>query len=470
MESKAKGVMKTGLYTGNKGASSLELIAHGPIASTIIRLALPMMIAMLVQLIYNLTDTFFIGQTGNPDMLAGVLVTFPLFILAQGIGNIFGVGTSNYISRKLGENNFGEAKRANAVSFYTNIITGILIMVIILVFKTPLLHLIGTSSVTFQYADDYFTIINFFLPFSMLNIALAAQIRSEGAAHKAMIGMVLGIALNIILDPLFILVLNWGVKGAAWATVISTIISVAYFIVHFFSRKTFLSIGIRQCKPNKRMYQEIFKIGIPASLANVIMSIAMTLNNIIASEYGDHVVAASGINLRIVSVCYTMIMALAMGLQPFAGYNYGAKNYKRLCGGIAVTFFYTTVFAFLSVGVVIVFGKNLFALFIDDETIIQTGVKIMRAFIWGIPFLGFPMTLIIAFQAFGRSKEASIVTLGRQCFFYIPSIYLLNYLWGFEGYIYAQSIADIVTAIIALILALPLLKEIGFLKQGIVSR
>jgi putative MATE family efflux protein len=421
---------------------------------------------MLAQIIYNLSDTFFVGQTGNPDMIAGVLITFPLFILSQGIGNIFGVGASNYISRKLGENNQDEAKRTNAVAFYTNIFIGILFMIVILLFKTPLLHLIGTSHATFQYADDYFSIIALFLPFSMLNTSLAAQIRSEGAVNKAMIGMVLGIALNVILDPLFILVLNWGAAGAAWATVIGNIVSVTYFIIYFFSKQSLLSISPGQCKPNKQMYLEIMKIGIPASLSNAIMSIALILNNIIAAGYGDHVVAGSGINLRIVSVCYTMIMALAMGFQPFAGFNYGAKNYKRLRDGMVITFLYTTILGCFFVSIIIIFGKNLFMFFINDDATIQTGIKIMRAFIWGIPFLGIAMTLTIAFQALGKSKEAIIVTLGRQCLFYIPSLYLLNYLWGFDGFIYTQSIADIVTTIIAIILSFPLLREIGFFKQG----
>jgi putative MATE family efflux protein len=460
------GNQKTAANNANTGNNNLELIAHGPIASTIIRLALPMMISMLAQIIYNLTDTFFVGQTGNPDMIAGILITFPLFILSQGIGNIFGVGASNYISRKLGENNPDEAKRTNAVAFYTNILTGILFMIVILLFKTSLLHLIGTSNATFRYADDYFSIIAFFLPFSMLNIALAGQIRSEGAVNRAMIGMVLGIILNIILDPFFILILNWGAAGAAWATVIGNIVSVSYFIIYFLSKQSLLSISPRQCKPNKRMYLEIIKIGIPASLSNVIMSVVLILNNIIAAGYGDHVVAGSGINLRIVSVCYTMIMALAMGFQPFAGFNYGAKNYKRLRDGMIITFLYATILACFFVGIVIIFGRNLLMFFINDDATIQAGIKIMYAFIWGIPFLGISMTLTIAFQAFGKSKEATIVTLGRQCLFYIPSLYLLNYLWGFDGFIYTQSIADIVTTIIAIILAFPLLKEIGFQKQS----
>jgi putative MATE family efflux protein len=455
---------------GNEKNNNLELIAHGPIASTIIRLALPMMIAMLAQIIYNLTDTFFVGQTGNPDMLAGILITFPLFILSQGIGNIFGVGASNYISRKLGENNLNEARRANAVAFYTNIFTGVLVMIVILLFKTPLLHLIGTSNATFQYADDYFSIIAIFLPFSMLNIALSAQIRSEGAVTKAMVGMVVGIILNVILDPIFILILNWGAAGAAWATVIGNIVSVAYFIIHFVSKQSILSINPEEYKPNKQMYLEILKIGIPASLSNIVMSIALILNNIIAAGYGDHVVAGSGVNLRIVSVCYTMIMALAMGFQPFAGFNYGAKNYKRLRDGMIITSLYTTVLACFFVGIIIIFGRNFLVFFINDDATIRAGIKIMRAFIWGIPLLGIAMTLTIAFQAFGKSKEATIVTLGRQCLFYIPSIYLPNYFWGFDGFIYAQSIADIVTTIIAIILSFPLLKEIGFLKQNSRSR
>jgi putative MATE family efflux protein len=441
-----------------KRTNNLDLIEKGSIPATIIRLALPMMIGMIAQLIYNMTDTFFVGQTGDPNMVAGISLTFPLFMLSQGIGNIFGVGTSSYISRKLGEKQPDEAGRANSVAFWTNSLVGIFFTAMLFVFKTPILRLIGTSDDTFYHADSYFSIINIFLVFSMLSVSLSGQIRSEGATGKAMIGMLLGIILNIILDPIFIFVFNWGAAGAAWATIIGNVVSVCYFILHFVSGVSILSIKPKDFKANKLMYAEIIKIGFPAALQNIIMSIALVFNNIMAAGYGDHVVAGNAISFRIVTVSFMLVMALAMGFQPFAGYNYGAKNYERLRSGFTVTILYTTFLALIFFWIYRLWGGSIIVLFIRDAATINAGTRIMNAFILGIPFLGVQMTLSIAFQSFGKSREATIVTVVRPLI-YIPALYILNFLWGFNGFIYAWAAADIVTTVTAGMLGIPLFKE-----------
>ncbi|MDR1398360.1 MAG: MATE family efflux transporter [Treponema sp.] len=447
-----------------KSISNLGLIESGHIPVTIIRLALPMMVGMIAQLVYNMTDTFFVGQTGDANMVAGISLTFPIFMLSQGIGSLFGVGTASYISRKLGEKRHDEAGHANAVAFWTNSLVGIFLTIVLLVFKTPLLRFIGTSDDTFYHADNYFSIINIFIVFSMLSVALSGQIRSEGAAGKAMIGMLLGIILNIVLDPIFILVFNWGAAGAAWATIIGNVVSVCYFILHFVSENSVLSVKPKDFKPNKRMYLEIIKIGFPAALQNIIMSIALIFNNILAASYGDYVVAGNGISFRIVTVSFMLVMALAMGFQPFAGYNYGAKNFERIRGGFIVTICYTTILALIFLGIYRIWGVNIIVLFIRDAATIDAASKIMNAFILGIPFLGVQMTMSIAFQSFGKSREATIVTVVRPLV-YIPALYILNFLWGFNGLIYAWAAADIVTTATAVLLGIPLFKEMDLFMK-----
>jgi putative MATE family efflux protein len=439
--------------------SSLELMESAPVASSIIQLALPMMLGMVAQMVYNMTDTFFIGQTGNPNMVAGIALTMPLFMVSQGIGNIFGIGASSYISRLLGARRPDEAKRTNAVSFYTTIATGLIITILLLMFKTPILKIIGTSDITFKYADDYFSIISLFIVFSVVNIALSGQIRSEGATNKAMQGMLLGIILNIILDPIFILVLNQGVAGAAWATVIGTFASVVFFVVHFLSKNTVLSIRPAHFKPNAIMYREILKIGIPAALSNIVMSVSAIFTNIIAASYGDFIVAGNGINMRVVSMGFMLVMALAMGYQPFAGYNYGAKNYKRLRDGLKITLLYTTILSCFFTIIFIFFGRDLIALFINDTATVDAGTRLIHAFVWGLPCIGIQVTLMVTFQALGKPVLATIVTLGRQCLFYLPLLFILNHFWQFDGYIYSQPIADISTSIVAIVLSLSLFKE-----------
>jgi putative MATE family efflux protein len=447
---------------------SIALMERERPAVAIIRLALPMMLGMIAQMVYNMTDTFFIGQTGDPNMVAGISLAMPLFMVSQGVGNIFGVGASSYISRLLGARRRKEAKETCSVAFWTTLGMGILMTVALLLFREPILRVSGTSAVTFVYANDYFSIISAFIAISLLNIALAGQMRSEGATGKAMRGMLIGIVLNVILDPVFILLLGWGVAGAAWATVIGTAASAVYLCLHFVSRKTVLSIHPRDFKPGARLYAEILKIGIPSALSNIAMTVAAISKNRVGASYGDFVVAGNGICMRIGMISFMLVMALAMGYQPFAGFNYGAKNYQRLRTGLRVTILYTTALALFFTLVFGFFGRALITFFIRDEATIDAGAKLLRAMTLALPFVGIQMTLMVTFQAFGKAGMATVVTLGRDFLFYLPFLFLLNYLWGFDGFMYCQPLADALTTCIALLLSVRLfrgMKEI-WSKEG----
>jgi putative MATE family efflux protein len=440
--------------------SRIDLLETAPAAKSIIKLALPMMFSMLAQMIYNLTDTFFIGQTGDPNMVAGISLAMPLFMMSQGVGNIFSIGASSYISRLLGARRGAEAKKTSSVSFYTTLGIGIIIAVLLFFFKTPILHVIGTSDVTFVYTNGYFSIISMFIVLPIVGIALSGQIRSEGATSRAMRGMVTGIVINIILDPIFILGLKWGVAGAAWATNIGTIASVTYYITHLVSRNTMLSINIKDFKPNVIMYAEILKIGIPSALSNISMTIAIIIGNIIIASYGDFAVAGNGVNMRVVSMSFMLILALAMGYQPFAGYNYGAGNYKRLREGLKITLIYTTSLAVFFLVVFLIFGEALIKLFINDKQTVEAGSKMLHAFVLGLPFMGIQITIMVTFQALGRAIMSTIVNLGRQFLFYLPLLFILNHYLHFEGFMYAQPAADVLTSIVAIVLSVSMLKKL----------
>jgi putative MATE family efflux protein len=433
--------------------TGLELMESAPVSTGIIRLAAPMMVGMIAQMIYNMTDMFFIGQTGDPNLVAGISLAMPLFMFSQGIGNVFAIGSASYISRQLGAKDVGEAKRTNAVSFYTTIISGLIITLLLFIFKTPLLHIIGTSEVTFKYADDYFSIISAFIVFGIVGMSLGGQMRSEGATNKAMVSMLIGIVINIALDPIFILWLDWGIAGAAWATIIGMFAGLIYCLLHFVSKDTILSIHPRDFKPNKVMYAEILKIGIPSALSNLVMTVSSILSNVVAATYGDFVVAGSGVNMRIASLCFTLVFALAIGYQPFAGFNYGAKNYSRLREGFKLTLIYTSALSVFFSIIFIFWGKYLVMLFINDALTVDAGSRILRAFVWGVPCLGIQMTILVTFQALGKPIHAMVITMGRQCLFYIPLLFILNHVFGFDGFIYSQPIADIVTTGIALALS-----------------
>ncbi len=439
--------------------SRLILMGKTPVRQAVLRLALPTMLGMVVQTIYNLTDTFFVGQTGDTNLVAAISLVIPLFMAIQALGNIFSAGSASYISRQLGEKNFTEARHTNAVAFYLSILFGAVMTAVFLPVKQPLLLLMGASADTYAATAEYFTIITGGFALLVLQVSLAGLVRSEGATTKSMLGMVIGLGTNIVLDPVFILALDMGVAGAAWATLIGNAFGVAFYVIHFLSKKTHLSISPRDFKPSKRIIAETFKIGLPAGLSTMIMGISMALGNILAASYGDHVVAGNGIQMRVNSMCIMLMIGMAQGYQPFAGYNYGAKNYHRLISGLKTTMLYNTILACFFTLLFIFFGRNIISVFIDDPATIEAGTKILHAFVWGAPFIGLQMTLMVTFQATGKALKSMVISLGRQCLLYVPLLFLLNGLFGFDGYIYAQPAADILITVIAVLMSISFLKE-----------
>lgn len=448
----------------------IDLMEKAPVKSAILKLAIPTMLAMVVQLIYNLTDTFFIGQTGDTNLVAAISVASPIFMAIQAIGNIFANGSSSYISRKLGEKDYTEAKHANSVAMYTALGIGAVITALLLIFRTQLTSIIGTSVDTFEPTLEYLTIISAFSILSILQVGMSGLVRSEGATNTAMMGMVIGVGLNIILDPIFILVLDMGIAGAAWATVTGYCVGTLFYILYFVSKKTLLSISPKDFKPSKIIYAETFKIGLPSAMSTAIMSCSFVLVNILAKGYGDHVVAGNGIQLRLTSMVVMLAIGLSMGYQPFAGFNYGAKLYDRLKQGFKVTLLYGTILSVIFTILFILFGEQLISMFIKDSNnnvaaTVAAGTKILQAFIWCTPFFGIQMTLMVTFQATGKALKALLISLARQCLIYLPLLFLLNSLFGFNGFIYAQPAADILTTVIAVLLSISFIKEMNELHS-----
>jgi putative MATE family efflux protein len=443
-----------------KQYSGIELMEKAPVPYAILRLAVPMMIGSIAQMIYNMTDTFFIGQTNDPNMVAGISLSMPLFMLTQGLGNIFAIGASSYMSRCLGAKQMDEAKKTNATAFWVTFLLGIFLTVVISFFRDPVLHMIGTSEVTFPYASSYFSIISSFISVSMLGMCLGGAIRSEGAATAAMISQMLGITINILLDPLFILYFKWGVAGAAWATIAGMTAGSVYAVLFYIRGKSALSIHPRFFKPNKHMLREIFKIGIPAAISNVVFTFASVVTNITAASYGDHVVAGSGISMRVTMLAFGLIMSLGFGFAPFAGFNYGARNLKRLTAGLRITITYTTSLALFFMTIFFFFGRQMMMIFIREERTIEAGSRMMRAFLIGLPTMGIQMTIMSTFQALGKPLQSTIINLGRQFLVYLPLLFILNRLFGFTGFIYTQPIADIITTTVAVLFGISLFKNL----------
>jgi putative MATE family efflux protein len=439
-------------YTGT------QLMETAPVSKAIISLALPMMAAMIAQAIYNMTDLFFIGQTGDPNMVAAISLVFPVFMFSQALGNIFAIGGSSYISRLLGLKNIDEAKKTSAVSFYLSLISGLLLTALLLCFKSPMLRSIGASEATFEHTSGYYSIVALFMPFAVASTLFSGLMRSEGSTGKAMTLQLIGIMLNIVLDPLFILVFDWGTKGAAWATIAGQSASFFYGVWYFTAKKSTLSIRLKDNKPNKTMLRELFFIGVPAGIANFLMSIAAILGNRVAAGYGDYVVAGFGVQMRIASLFFMFVFGLTMGYQPFAGFNYGAGNFERLKKGFKTTLILSSIICVAGSLVFFFAGDILIRFFIDDPQTVEAGTTMLRAFILGLLFMGIQETFMTTFQALGKGVSAMLLTLGRQLLFYLPSLYILNALFKFNGFVFALPAADICTAMLAVVLGIPLIK------------
>jgi len=430
----------------------IAILRDEPVFPSILSLAIPTILGMIVQVFYNLTDTFFVGKLNDPFQVAAVSVSFPIFMMMMAISGIFGFGASSYVSRLLGKKDYLLAKKTSATAFYSCLFISVLVTILGLTFIYSILQLIGITIETASYAYDYLSIIFFGSIIMMANFCLGQLIRSEGAARTAMLGMFIGTGINIILDPIFILWLGYGVKGAAVATIIGQAGGLLYYLSFYIKKRSMISINWKYFSPQKEIFLEIFRVGLPASLNNIMMSVAQTLGNYVAAGYNDLVVAAYGINHRIFSMAIMILIGLSEGTQPLIGYNYGAKNLKRfneifkiaalMATGISVIF---CIFFYF-------FAGKMMQIFIHNEQVVAYGRQIMRAVIIALPFAGIQFLIRVSFQALGKGKPALILALARQGLFYAPALFLLNRFFGFSGFIYAQPFANILTCVLAVIL------------------
>ena len=431
-----------------------------PVNKAIWKLAIPTMLGMLVQVIYNMTDTFFIGKLNNPNMVAAISICMPIAMIVQTFGNIFAIGGASLISRLLGEKAANKANHAGAISFWAALTLCTIAAIFGLIFREPLLNIVGASENTMEYAKNYLTIMLIGGPFMGLQMAMGGLLRSEGATKESMVGMMTGSIINMVLDPILILSLSMGIAGAALATTIGNTIGFLYYIVFYLKKKGVISISPKYFSFEKSYYGNIFKIGLPASLGMMLMSAGMIIMNIYAAGFGDNVIAASGVVMRITNIAIMLIMGLAQGCQPLMGYSYGCQNFSRLFQTIKRSIASGTIMCTAFAVIFYIFAKQWIQVFIFDEEVVTLGVTIMRAMVISMPFMGVQMILMTMFQSLGKSVQSMIVSLGRQGLFFIPAIIIFSTVWGFGGFIYAQPFADIFTTVLAITLFLAMRKKI----------
>ena len=429
-----------------------ELFARAPIPRAYFKMTLPVVLSMLVSLVYNMVDTWFIAQTQNTALVAGVSLCAPMFTLMVAMGDIFGLGGSTLISRLLGQ---GEEKRVRHVSAFCSygaIVWGVLVGALMLIFRQPILHLLGASSDTMDSAMAYYSYLALGAPAIIFTLVPSNILRTEGMAVASMVGSITGTVVNIILDPIFIFGLNMGAGGAALATVLSNVVSAVRLAVLLVTKSQRLSVRPGDCSVQGTELREILVIGVPASITNLMQSFAMTLTNRFLLPYGTENVAALGIALKVNMIVMLIMVGFAFGAQPLLGYNYGANNRERLRDILKFDVLVQLVFSVVMTGVFLISAPQIIRIFMSDGGVIQAGSRILRCMVITMPLMGIILVCTTLFQAAGKAMPAFLLSISRQGVALLICMMVLSAVFGFYGVILAQAAADVVSVILALVL------------------
>ncbi|MGN1176636.1 MAG: MATE family efflux transporter [Roseburia sp.] len=415
------------------------------VPKALLKLGIPTMIGMMTSAIYNLVDTFFVGTLGTTQT-AAVSIAYPISMIFLAIGLLFGSGASSYLSRLLGAKKHKEADICFSTSlFFSLVCTGIVVLLLLLILN-PFLNILGATESTLPSARAYAIPFIIGLLFNVFNITMNNMIVAEGASAFSMIAMLSGGIVNMILDPVFILLFHMGVSGAAYATLLSRLVSFALYIYYLCSKKSNFHFSFHNIKPEKTLLCEVFKIGMPMLIYQLLCSVAISVTNYAARFYGDSAIAGIGVANRILSLGSMILTGFLKGFQPFVGFNYGAKHYERVNTALHTALKWATAFSII-VGIgMIILHTPLIHLFTKTDTEM---LKIGSEFLIynAITFMGFGYAMVydFFFLGMGLGKQGGMISMGRQGFFFLPLVLLLPKFFGLNGILLAQPIADLLT-------------------------
>lgn len=443
--------------------SADALFTNAPPVKVFLSLSLPVILGMVVSLVYNMVDTYFVGQLGDANQMAAVSLCAPLFTLLMGLGNIFGIGGSSVVSRLMGQQKHDDVRHASATCFYCAVTLGAAVAAILLMLKTPLLRLLGTSDNTTEYTSQYFVWIVSGAPLMMIQFTFLNLLRCDGAARESMLGSIIGSVVNMALDPLLIFTFGMGVAGAAIATVIGNLCTCVFFLWYVLRRSRLLSVAPAHFRFDLRLLGGVFAIGLPASVTNALTSVATVLLNNMLLPFGDTAIAAMGIAAKVNMIVILLQIGFAAGLPPVLGYNWGARNMARLREILRAAFLFSLALGAVLTVLVFAFAPAAVRVFMDDPQITVPGTQMLRALMLCGPFLGVLFIITNFFQATGKALPAMLLSLCRQGIIFVAVLFPASRLLGWDGIVYAQPAADYITLLIALALfavtALPALRR-----------
>lgn len=432
-----------------------KIFSSYPIPKAVAALALPSVLSSIVNVIYNMADTYFVSLMKNTNATAAVSLTMPVFLFFVAFGNIFGVGGSAYIARSMGEGEKERVKKISSFSIFSSLFSGALLMILILLTINPLIKALGSASdIVTEYSHDYLKYIALGGPMIVTSITASNLVRGEGAAKESMTGLMIGTVTNIVLDPIMILVLDLGVGGAAIATVIGNVASVIYYAFYLIKGNSILSCNPKKFSFGDGILKNVIPVGIPAAINNLLMSFSNILLNNYMKDYGEAAVAALGIALKVNMLIAFVQMGIGMGVQPLIGYSYGARNTSRLQSTMKFTMLCTFVFGTLLSIIYLIFTTQIINIFNGehDPQVTEYGVKILRALIISGPFLGIMFTYNFAFQAMAKPLPSLVLSIGRQGIIFIPLVIIMNNLFQFDGIVFAQPAADLFCVVLAVMM------------------
>ncbi len=449
----------------NKQNQRIKLLGETPIPRALLSMGLPTMAGMLINALYNLADTYFVGGLGT-DSMAAVTVAFPLGQIIVGLGLLFGNGAAAYLSRLLGRNERQTANHAASTALYSSILVGGLAIFFCVIFLESILRQFGAPDHIMPMAMSYTQIYIIFSIFNIFNVTMNNIVSSEGAAKTAMCTLMIGAVINVLLDPFFIYTLKLGVCGAAIATAISQIVSSIIYIFYILRKKSIFCFRIRECRFSKKILSEILKIGIPTFMFQILTSASIAMINDAAKVYGSSALASMGPVTKITSMGTLVVYGFLKGFQPIAGFSYGAKKYDRLQEAIQTAILWSTIFCIIFGLLSMVFPAQIMSMFSAyDKEMIRIGQQALRAN--GLSFLlfGFYTTYSFLFLVMGKAKEGCFLGACRQGICFLPVILLLPRVWGLNGVILAQPLADVLSAVITGYMAIRLHRELATDRQ-----
>lgn len=436
-----------------------------PIPRAVAELSIPMVVASLVMVIYNLADTFFVGMLNDPVQNAAVTLVYPVMLAFNAVNNLFGIGTSSMMSRSLGRGDYEMVRSSSAFGFYGAVFSGLLFTLLCTLFRNPLLTLLGADEITWEATAGYMLwTVNFGAIPAILNVVQGQMVRSEGASVHASIGTMSGCILNIILDPIFILPwgLNMGAAGAGLATFLSNCVACGYFFVlaRVKRGKTFISLDIRRLKTmSKEVVTGILGVGVPASIQNLLNVTGTTILNNFTAVYGASAVAAMGVAQKINMLPLQVCLGFSQGIMPLVSYNYASGDRKRMKNAIVFSMGLILPIM-LAVTMGCWFGApNLIQMFMDNADIIAYGSAFLRGLCLGMVFLCTDFMAVGVFSALGLGRHALVFAILRKVVLEIPLLFLLNALFPLYGLAYAQFVTEVVLAAAAIIMLLRIFRQ-----------